>query len=1766
MNPTEVHAEPVEAGAFSVSEGDAAGDRLLIGEIMADGPGDGARLDDLALALRLLESLEAAALEETLPRLRLCASLWKTLHYAPCLEAALPRLAEATPAAWALACLSATVRAEDPDAWLETDGAPLLEWALDGFLADSLPAVLRGVAQRCPVARPLALAYALRRVGAAWPEVIDRHGALLAAQPDAAILLVGCVDSTQPLLSALLEAGHADLSARAFAANIPAPDAAGVARNLRLAPAQQVSLSRALAALGFARHAAAVAHAEPAPSGAIHPRDHAGGLAGALAERVNTALLAAERGQRAEAGRALSAALADARALTGALSAALADLLRESDPASAETAAREAIQIAPARRDYTVQLAAIQADAGRTDEALRTLAPALAGHRNAGAHLLAARAHLALGDAHVASEHARRALALPVDGAQALEASRLLARAGDLKEAVAAARRAVELTAWDAAAWANLAELHRAGGDIESASAAYAQAAALAPNAPHVRAALAECLAQSNRLDAAERQFSAAGALAPGDARVAVGMARLALAGNAPERAAQIAREGLEHDPENGALYDALGAALEALGETEAACRHYEQATRLAPALARPWLSLAAHHRAARRYAQARATLEAAADAVPMNAASTRVLTALADVYIAGGEHERARDALARALALAPGDDRLLVRYGSVLRALNQPREALAVLQAAADGADEACRTEAAYEMALAYDMLDEPASALSAAQIAAAGRPDEALYQATLGRVALKAGRADIAVDALNAAIATTDADPDLYNLLGRAYHALNDPRRAMEAHTLALRMQPDTLDYQFDFALAARDAGQHEAAVIALREVVAVRPDHAQAQLALGLSLEAVKCWQDAYHALTAATVSLPDDPAPHQALGRVCMHLRNPECAIAALNAALKLDPDDVASYHLLGEAYSALGRVDEAVRAFHQALERCPDDAAQHAAIGAALVDLGAHAEAIPVLQRARALAPKDARLCSTLSRAYSALGDADAALEAARAAVEIAPESAPYHVALGELLAESDAPNAAVAWTIALQLNPNDAATRQRLIDLCERLDRPGMALEVAAPFLADPGVDKALLERATRWALAAGDVGRAGHLIGLAVACDGRDPALHALAGEVSLAAGEPLRALAALRYAAELNPREPAYRVRIAALLLEQNRPGEALDEAQQAFTLGVDNIDDLLALGQLFNRMQRWSSALPLLMKVIERRRDDATAWLEMGQARVALAERALQLAEAGVARERLRERELRATLRVVEQAMALGATGPVVTMLHGQALSLLGDHAQAITLLDEAHRAAPNSLTRLALGEAHLRAGDLTAAERYLFPTADQAHLEPRRLIALGTLYRQREEAQAAYTAFKQAASAAPGNPVAYFWLAQAAVTLERRASAIEALTQAINLVPNVPAWHHQLGEVFMAMGHTQEAIIQLEQATALQPENPEYAVSLGRARRAAGDAAGAIARYEEALHVEPGRSADWWAELGGLYESLETGVGVQRAAQCYKRALKLDEAHAPALLGLARLALEDDQIDEALAYAQRAAQAAPERADAQAMLAACTARTGDVEQAAWLYERAAGLSPSPAPALLALGRLYSDAGEWPKAIDALRRSVDTTPDDAVQRAEALVALARAYEQLGDLEAAAEAAQDAAGTDPGHAAYWGYLGRLHRLWGRYEQALDALTQASAVDPADATVHHEMGLVYEEQGQYRQALDAYLAAIRQSPDWADSYFRAGMVFKRMKDYHNAIHMLQQARRLDPDNAEAHRQFAAVSALAFVSNTSPVEVAEPQP
>jgi tetratricopeptide (TPR) repeat protein len=165
------------------------------------------------------------------------------------------------------------------------------------------------------------------------------------------------------------------------------------------------------------------------------------------------------------------------------------------------------------------------------------------------------------------------------------------------------------------------------------------------------------------------------------------------------------------------------------------------------------------------------------------------------------------------------------------------------------------------------------------------------------------------------------------------------------------------------------------------------------------------------------------------------------------------------------------------------------------------------------------------------------------------------------------------------------------------------------------------------------------------------------------------------------------------------------------------------------------------------------------------------------------------------------------------------------------------------------------------------------------------------------------------------------------------------------------------------------------------------------------------------------------------------------------EIYQRAVELDPKHAPALAGLAELALEAGDVERALVLYDRAAKAAPDQSssayaairllleqgrnsEAQSRLTALlkrhprearaaaalarrlVERESDLDRALALARRAALFGPS-GESFEVLGSVQLARGELQPAIEALNHSLELDPDAQSARYQ----LARALEAAGD-----------------------------------------------------------------------------------------------------------------------------------------------------
>lgn len=238
-----------------------------------------------------------------------------------------------------------------------------------------------------------------------------------------------------------------------------------------------------------------------------------------------------------------------------------------------------------------------------------------------------------------------------------------------------------------------------------------------------------------------------------------------------------------------------------------------------------------------------------------------------------------------------------------------------------------------------------------------------------------------------------------------------------------------------------------------------------------------------------------------------------------------------------------------------------------------------------------------------------------------------------------------------------------------------------------------------------------------------------------------------------------------------------------------------------------------------------------------------------------------------------------------------------------------------------------------------------------------------LALGDLYRARDDNAQAIEHFRKALDAPALRPDAYVGLARAEAALGRNDVAVDYFERARRLRPGDPAIYSALGFHHYRQGGLREAIGSYRTAATLDPDDEEIWSSLGGLYMVSGDTARATDAYTRSLAIRPSYAA--LANLGTLrYEERNYA----EAADLYRRASAVESddyrvwgnladalAASPATAAQAR-----DPYRRAARMVQQYVDIKPSDAHAVAVLAWYRANLGQEQDARELIARAEALA--------------------------------------------------------------------------------------------------------------------------------------------------------------------------------------------------------------
>jgi tetratricopeptide (TPR) repeat protein len=594
---------------------------------------------------------------------------------------------------------------------------------------------------------------------------------------------------------------------------------------------------------------------------------------------------------------------------------------------------------------------------------------------------------------------------------------------------------------------------------------------------------------------------------------------------------------------------------------------------------------------------------------------------------------------------------------------------------------------------------------------------------------------------------------------------------------------------------------------------------------------------------------------------------------------------------------------------------------------------------------------------------------------------------------------------------------------------------------------------------------------------------------------------------GQAAEAVTLMTHLATRNATDMGIRRLLAQALILAGRPGEALQELEDARAVAPEDLETLyvLAAGEL--RMKKLAVAEALFAELARRRPIAATHVLigrtyrdygEYQRARVEL------------------HKALALDPRVHRAHYYLGMVA---------AIEDLASLDAAIAEFQEELKITPDDpATNLSAGLA------LVMARRY----------------------------QEALPALQKAAAWQPPQASAFHFLGRCLLALDRPAEAKRALERALALVEPTGRRDSQLRNIHYQLG------LALRQLGEAEPSAAHFAEAERLTAALADDARESLDRYLQDAPEKagtPGMQVLDTSALQALSDAdraalrararavvarasfnlgvLQTQAGrFNEAAVEFEKAAELDPGFPQLQYSLGVSWFNAQQPRKAKGPLERALAATPDDQNLRRMLALASLDSDEPARAAELLavdpgrDGDASLQYAYALALVRSGRAL-------EAEPVFRRLIDQHGDTA----ELHVLVGQARAQQGDYPGAVESLERALSLKPEVAEANGALGLIYLQQGKLPEAERALRKELAAHPGDSRAQHTLAAVLELQGKLDEALALLRQVLRAQPDSGSARYLFGKILLAQGATAEAAEQLEAAARVAPDDANIHYQ-----------------------
>jgi tetratricopeptide (TPR) repeat protein len=382
--------------------------------------------------------------------------------------------------------------------------------------------------------------------------------------------------------------------------------------------------------------------------------------------------------------------------------------------------------------------------------------------------------------------------------------------------------------------------------------------------------------------------------------------------------------------------------------------------------------------------------------------------------------------------------------------------------------------------------------------------------------------------------------------------------------------------------------------------------------------------------------------------------------------------------------------------------------------------------------------------------------------------------------------------------------------------------------------------------------------------------------------------------------------------------------------------------------------------------------------------------------------------------------------------------------------------------------------------------------LDPSLAQPH------ITLGKIDNDEKKYEMAEHEYKQATLLDSKDWLTFYSLGVIQYRMAKYNDARISFEACLKLKPDFEKAHLNLGMSYKKLDNSDKAVKEFQSAIDDKPDFFQAYDELGKGLKEKGDLNGAINAFRSAVKYSPQgekSSSIYFKDLANAYIAKEAYADAEKALGS---ALSLDPDDLDSSYKMANVKYNLGKPNEGLDFAKRAVAGKPQIPEYNYQLGLEYEAMKDTDNAIKYYSKAIELDSNYANPLINLGKIYTDADLYDKALPLLLAAYKIIPDNFIVN-----------NNLGNI----------------------YSGKE-----QYEDSLKYLEKAVLLKPNESKPRYNLGVAYKKLEKFTQAKNAFSDLIKLNPSYWDAYYDYALILVKEGDKSNAKMLLDTLLAKNPN------------------------------